>query len=49
MVRLAIATAVLGDPDLTGNEPDERSNYVALATVQSDSGVESIAVEFNLN
>jgi hypothetical protein len=48
--RLAKATAVLGvDPDLSGNEPDERGNFVAVAAVQSATGVESVALNLNLN
>ena len=48
--RLANVTAVLGvDPDITGNEPDERGNFVALAVVRSESGIDSVAVRLNLN
>jgi hypothetical protein len=50
LIRLAKTTAVLGvDQDLTGNEPDERGNYIAVAALQSATGVESVALNLNLN
>jgi hypothetical protein len=50
VIRLAKTTAVLGvDQDLSGNEPDERGNFVAVAALQSATGVESVALNLNLN
>jgi hypothetical protein len=49
-VRLAEVTAILGvEPDLSGNEPDERGNFVALAVVRSESGIDSLGIRLNLN
>jgi hypothetical protein len=50
MIRLANATAVLGvDRDKSGNEPDERGNFVAVAAVQTATGIGSVALRLNLN